>query len=133
MFEEAVANEPYDVLPVVIALVGNFFLQDGTDGDHRRKRIPEYEELQEKFPAQHTQTSCKDDCYNPHDLDDRREQLKQPQIRESKATDPAVTRPEEHIPVRPEHVQQTLLPARATDSRQRRAPDPFEIHRTPRK
>src|SRR5216683_3954909 len=105
MFEEAIADKTDYVLPVVIPLVGNFFLQDGADGDHRRKRIPEYEELQEKFPAQHTQTSCKNDCYDPHDLDDRREQFKQPQIGESKATNPAVTRPEEHIPVRPEHVQ----------------------------
>src|SRR5260370_17130779 len=110
MFEEAVADQPDYVLPVVVPLVGNFLLQDGTDGDHRRKRIPEYEELQEKFPAQHTQTSCKDDCYNPHDLDDRREQLKQPQIRESKATDPPVTPPQNHIPVPPDHAHQTLLP-----------------------
>jgi len=35
MFEEAVADEPHDVLPVVITLVSNFFLQDGTDGNHR--------------------------------------------------------------------------------------------------
>src|SRR5260370_41075768 len=109
MFEEAVADKPDYVLPVVVPLVGNFFLQNGTDGDHRRKRIPEYEELQEKFPAQHTKKSCEDDCYDPHDLDDSREQLKQPQIRQRKATDPAVTRTEQRIPVRPEHVQQKLL------------------------
>jgi hypothetical protein len=33
-------------LPVVVPLVGDFFLQDGTDGDHRRKRVAENKELQ---------------------------------------------------------------------------------------
>jgi hypothetical protein len=46
MLEEAVGDEPYHVLPVVVPLVGDFFLQDGTDGDHRRKRVAENKELQ---------------------------------------------------------------------------------------
>jgi len=56
-------------------------------------RIPEYEELQEKFPAQHAQARGENDGYDPHDLHNRSEQLKQPQIREGQAADPAVTRP----------------------------------------
>src|SRR5258708_26627551 len=37
-------------------------------------------------------------------------------MREGTRSGPALTRPEEHIPVRPEHVQQTLLPARSLPS-----------------
>ena len=51
MLEEAVADEPDYILPIVVPLVGDFFLQDRADGDYRGKRIPEYQELQEKFAA----------------------------------------------------------------------------------
>ena len=51
MFEEAVTHEPPDVLPVIITFVGNFFLQHGANGNHRRKCVSEDQELQKKFPA----------------------------------------------------------------------------------
>src|SRR5438067_9620051 len=69
MFEEAVADEPRDVLPVVIPLVGNLFLQDGADGNHGGKRIPEDEELQKEFAAQNTERNRKNDGGDPGELE----------------------------------------------------------------
>src|SRR5882762_2533828 len=117
MLEEAVADEPRYILPVVVALVGNLFLQNGTYGDHCGKRIPEYEEFEEKFPAQHAQPRCQNDSCDPRDLHDRSEQLKQPKIGEGQATDPAIARPEEHIAIRPQNIQQPFLPARSLSSK----------------
>src|SRR5260370_18702463 len=117
MLEEAVAYQPNDVFPVVVAFIRDFFLQHGTDGNHGRKRIPEYQELQEKLPAQHAQACRENNRCDSRDLDDRRKQLKQPQIWERDEAEPAVTRPKEHVPVRPTYVQQTLLPACALSSK----------------
>ena len=51
MFEEAVADKPDYVLPIVITFVGNFFLQDSADGNHGGKRVAEEKELQKELPA----------------------------------------------------------------------------------
>lgn len=65
MLEETVADEPHHVLPVVIPLVGDLFLQDRADGDYGSKRIPEYQELQKEFTTQNTQRGCENDGDNP--------------------------------------------------------------------
>ena len=105
MFEETVADQPHDVLPVVVPLVGDFFLQDRADGNHGGKRIPEDEELQKEFAAQNTERSRKNDGGNPRKFEHRSEQLKDPQVGQGKTTDPAVTRPEKHVAIGPQHVQ----------------------------
>src|SRR5260370_977790 len=104
MFEKAVADKAGYVLPVVVTLVRDFFLQHGTDGNHCSKRISEDQELQEKLPAEHAQARRQNNRCDSHDLDDGRKQLKQPQIRKSKRSDPAVTWAEEHVAIRPQHV-----------------------------
>ena len=101
MFEEAVADEPHHVLPVVVPLVSDFFLQDRADGNHGGKRIPEDEELQKEFAAQNTERNRKNDGGDPGELEHRSEQLKDPQVRQSKTANPAVARPEKHVAIWP--------------------------------
>src|SRR6266446_33103 len=113
MFEKTVADQAHHVLPVVVALVGDFFLQHGADGDYRRKRISENQELQKKRTAQDAEQDGKNDGDDSQDLDNRCGKLKQPQVRERKKSDSAVARTKEHATRQPEHVQQTLLPARS--------------------
>src|SRR5260370_17486019 len=105
MFEEAVADEPHDISPVVIALVGDLFLEHGANGNHDGKRIAEYQELQEKFPAQNTQAGGENDRADAHDLDHWSKHLKQPQIRKSKRSQPPITPPQKPLTTRPQHVQ----------------------------
>src|SRR5690242_15589332 len=57
MFEVAVADQPHHVLPVVVSLIGDLFLQDRADGNHGGKRLTEDEELQKEFAAQNTERS----------------------------------------------------------------------------
>src|ERR1700756_1160878 len=72
MLEEAVAHEPDDVFPVVVALVGDFLLQNRADRNHRGEGVPENEELQKEFPAQKAQCCCQNDGYDSKGLQNRR-------------------------------------------------------------
>src|SRR5579863_7969243 len=101
MLEEAVTYEPGNVLPVVVPFVSDFFQQDGSHGNHRRECEPKQEELKEKFAAQHTQASRESNRCNPYNFDHGCKQLEQPQVREGKATNPAVAGPKEHVPIWP--------------------------------
>src|SRR6266853_2285275 len=49
----------------------------------------------------------------PLQFDDRGQEFEQPQVRKRQASDTSVARPEEHVFVRPQHIQQTLVPASA--------------------
>src|SRR5260370_976164 len=91
MLQKAVTHEPHNILPVVVPFVGDFLLQDRTDGNHRRKCIPENQELHEEYPAQHAKAGRENDGADPSDLDYPRSPLKRPQLRKRKRTDPAVT------------------------------------------
>ena len=105
MLEEAVADEPHHVLPVVVPLVGDLFLQDRADGDHGGKRMTEDEKLQKEFMAQDTERGRKNDGNNPPELEHWSEQFKDPQVGQSETANPAVTRTEKHVAIRPQHVQ----------------------------
>src|SRR5260221_2439036 len=113
VFQEAVAYEPGHILPIVVSFVSQFFLQHGPDRDHRRKRIPEEEELQTQCPVQHAKACCQYNCRNATQFDDRSQKFEQPQVRKRQPSDPSIARPEQHVLVRPQHIQQTLVPASA--------------------
>src|SRR5258708_33574307 len=102
--EEAVADEPDDISAVVIALVGDLFLEHGANGNHDGKRIAEYQELQEKFPAQNTQAGGENDRADAHDLDHWSKQLKQTQIEIRKSYDSDITRAEKQGAILPTDV-----------------------------
>jgi hypothetical protein len=51
VLQEAVTDQPHYVLPVIVAFVRDFFLQDGADRNHGSKGIPEDQKLQKKFAA----------------------------------------------------------------------------------
>src|SRR2546430_13327401 len=111
MFQEAVADEPDHVLPIVLSFVSQFFLQHGTNGNHRCERIPKEEKLQTECPAQYAKACCQYNCRDATQFDDRSQKFEQPQVRKRQASDTSITRLEEHVPVRPQHIQQTLVPA----------------------
>jgi hypothetical protein len=111
MFEQAVADQPRDVLPVVKPLIGNLFLQDRANGNHGGKRIPEDEELQKKLAAQNTKRGSENDGDDSRELEHWGKQLKDPQVGQTETANPGVTRPEKHVAIGPQHVQQALLPA----------------------
>src|SRR5712671_66763 len=113
VFQEAVADEPSHVLPIVVPFVSQFFLQHGTNGNHRGKRIPKEEKLQTECPAQYAKACCQYNRRDATQFDDGSQKFEQPQVRKRQASDPSVARPEEYVPVRPQHIQQTLLPASA--------------------
>src|SRR4029077_14986002 len=92
MFEETVADQARHVLPVVVALVGDFFLQNGTDGDHRRESISEQQELQKERAAQDAKHGGKHNGNDSQNFNDRCGELEQPQVRQRKKSDSAVTR-----------------------------------------
>ncbi len=71
-------------------------MQHGTDGDYRRERISEKQELQKKRAAQDPQHGCKTDGDDSQDLDNRSGKLKQPQVRQRKESDSAVARTKQH-------------------------------------
>ena len=71
MFQEAVGDEPSHILPIVVSLVSQFLLQNGTNGNHRCKRIPEEEKLQTECPAQYAKACCQYNRRNPTQFDDR--------------------------------------------------------------
>ena len=73
MFEEAIAYETDHVFPVVIALVGDFLLQDGADGNHRGEGITENQELQKEFAAENAEGCGKNDCREAEDFHNRGE------------------------------------------------------------
>src|ERR1700757_1722030 len=99
MFQKAVTDEPRDILPVVISFVGEFFLQDRADGNHRRKSVPEKQELEKELSAQHAQARGENEGGNPSDLEEGTKKLNQPRVGNRKTADPAVTPPEKHIAV----------------------------------
>ena len=105
MFEEAVAHEPDDVLPVAVPFVGDFFLQYGADGNHRGKGIPEDQELQKKLPARNADRCREDDGCDAHNLHNRGEQFKEPQIGKREAADSSVARAKQDVAIRPQDVQ----------------------------
>src|SRR5260370_5248350 len=109
MLEETIADEPRHVLPIVIPLVGDLFLQDRADGNHGCKGISEDQELQKKFAAQNTKRDRKNDGDDPPEFEHRSEQLKDPQVRQSKTANPPVTRPENIISVCTKVFQPPLL------------------------
>ena len=51
VFEEAVAHEPNNILPIVVPFVSQFFLQHRTDGNEGCKSIAEKHELKKETPA----------------------------------------------------------------------------------
>src|SRR5438094_599918 len=71
MFQEAVADEPDHVLPIVVSFVSQFFLQHGTNGNHRCERIPEEEKLQTECPAQYAKACCQYNRRDATQFDDR--------------------------------------------------------------
>ena len=71
MLQEAVADQPRYVLPVVVPLVGDLFLQHGADGNDRSKSVAKEQELQEEFTAQNAVTRGESDRNHPAELDDR--------------------------------------------------------------
>src|SRR5712692_7032815 len=123
MFEETVAEQAHHVLPVVIALVGDFFLQDGTNGDHRCERVSKKKELQKKCAAQDAKHGGKNDGDDSHYLDNRCCKLEQPQVRQRKKSDSAVARTKQHAARQPQHVDQSFVPARALP------PERFQVRR----
>src|SRR5579859_4734327 len=123
VFQKAVGHQPHHVLPVVVALVRNFYLQYRADGNHRRKRVSKQQKLQKESPAQHSQHRRENDGCESTDFNDRCGQLKQPQIWQRKPADAPVAWPEQHVAARPQHVPQSFLPARALPSQR------FQIRR----
>src|SRR5713226_4908252 len=113
VFEEAVTHQPDHILPVVIPFVGELFLQHGPDGNDRGKGIAENHKLQKKFPAQNTEPCRQRNGHKATQFDRRSQKFEEPQIGKREPADPAVARPEEHVAVLPEHVEQPLLPAGA--------------------
>ena len=71
MFEEAVADEPSHILPIVVSLVSQFLLQHVTNGNHRCKRISEEEKLQTEHPAQYAKACCQYNGRDSTQFDDR--------------------------------------------------------------
>src|SRR6267143_6271552 len=92
MFEKTVADQPHHVLPVVIAFVGDFFLQHRPDGDDRCEGVSEQQELQKERAAQDAEHGGKNDGGDSQNLDNRCGKLKQPQVRQRKKPDSAVAR-----------------------------------------
>src|ERR1700694_3899592 len=101
VFEEAITYQSRDILPIVIALVGQFLLQHGSDRNDGRKAIAEEHELKKECPTQRAKRGCQKSRRETGDFDDRRQQFKKPQIWKCKTSDAAVTRTEKHVPVRP--------------------------------
>src|ERR1700675_1408527 len=58
VFEEAVAHQSRNILPIVISLVSQFFLQHRSDGNNRRKSVSEEHELKKERPTQGAKESC---------------------------------------------------------------------------
>src|SRR6267378_4439240 len=79
MLEKAVADQTHHILPVVVALVGDFLLQHGTDGDHRRKGISKKEKLQKEAAAQDAECGGYDNGDDSENFENWRGKLKQPQ------------------------------------------------------
>src|SRR6267378_1228319 len=52
MFEKTVTDQPHHILPIVAALVGDFLLQNSTNGNHGSKRVTKKKKLQKESPAQ---------------------------------------------------------------------------------
>jgi hypothetical protein len=48
MFQEAIADEPRDILSIVVAFVSQFFLKHGANGNDCCERIPEDDKLQKE-------------------------------------------------------------------------------------
>src|SRR5260370_29687449 len=48
MLQEAIADEPGDILPIVVAFVSQFLLEYGTNGNHCRESIAEDHELKKE-------------------------------------------------------------------------------------
>ena len=63
--------------------------------------------------TQDAKACCQDNRDEATQFDDRGQKFEQPQVRKRQASDDSVARPEEHVPVRPQNVEQTFLPARA--------------------
>src|ERR1700751_5958107 len=111
MLQEAVAQQPSYILPVVVTLVRHFFLQDRPNGNHGRKRIAEKQKLKKECLTEGACARGQNNGRNPCDLDDGCQYLKYPQIGKRQKSNPSVTWCEQHVPVGPQHVQQSLLPS----------------------
>src|SRR5260370_24464262 len=96
MREKAVADQTHHILPVVVALVGDFLQKQGTDGDHRRKGISKKEKLQKEAAAQDAECGGYDNGDDSENFKNWRGKLKQPQIRQREKTDSAVSRTKQH-------------------------------------
>ena len=48
MFQEAITDEPRDILPIVVAFVSQFLLKHGTNRNHGRESVAEDDELKKE-------------------------------------------------------------------------------------
>src|ERR1700688_3074071 len=97
MFHETIGDQAHHVLPIVVALVGQLLLQDGTNGDHGGKGVAEQEKLEKKLAAQNTENGRGNNGGKADDFNYRCEHLEDPQIRQGEKSDAAVTRTEENV------------------------------------
>ena len=110
VLQKAVTHQSCDILPVVITLVGQFFLKYGAKGNNGREGITKNHELNEEIATQHTKGCRQQNGEQSSDFDHRRQKFENPQIGEREAADAAVTRAEQHVPVRQQCIQQSLVP-----------------------
>src|SRR5712664_438125 len=105
MLEKTVADQPHHILPIVIALVGDFLLQNSPNGNDGSKGITEKKKLQKESAAQNAKCERQNNSDDAQNLNHRRCKLKHPQIRQRKTSDAAVARAKQHAARQPQYVQ----------------------------
>src|SRR6266436_5449713 len=113
MFEKTVADQPHHILPIVIALVGDFLLQNSPNGNDSSKGVTKKKKLQKESTAQNAKHESKNNGDDTQNLNHRSGELKHPQIWQRKTTDSAVAGTKQHAARQPQHIKQSLLPPRA--------------------
>src|SRR5258708_14102865 len=58
MFQEAIADEPRDILPIVVAFISQLLLKHGANGNHCGERIPEDDKLHKESATQQANACC---------------------------------------------------------------------------
>src|SRR5690348_10556392 len=112
LLKKTVNDQPRHVAPVVVPSVSDLFLQDRAHRNQGGKQIAEYQEFREKNVAQLPHHQGQKNRRVARDLDERSKKFEDPHVGQRNRAKESVTRPEQHVAVRPEDVNQSLLPSR---------------------